>query len=144
MEKRQRSIKQWKERKLMNIFLGIRAIGVCEREWRQFACSSLVFSARDLDSAQGTDRALWSRSFLRSARVCYGGMSQVYFAEVLFKAQPDFTRSKSGFIHTTLTAKVLGASPWTTAPAPSVTPELHHSQPPLIPPLLFPARMEKK
>lgn len=38
-------------------------------------------------------------------------LSQVYFAEVLFKAQPDFTRSKSGFIHTTLTAKVLGASP---------------------------------
>lgn len=73
MEKRQRSIKQRKERGLMNIFLGIRAIGVCEREWRQFACSSLVFSARDLDSSQGTDRALWSRSFLRSARVCYGG-----------------------------------------------------------------------
>lgn len=97
MEKRQRSIKQWKERGLMNIFLGIRAIGVCEREWRQFACLSLVFSARDLDSAQGTDRALWSRSFLRSARVCYGGTVPSLFCWSAIQSKTRFHQEQIWF-----------------------------------------------
>lgn len=130
MGKRQWSIKQWKEKGFMNIFFNIIAIGMCVIEWRQFMCSSLVFSTSDSDFAHATDQVLWSRSFLMHSCIYYLRTSP---SLILLKCYSAHTRilqvgNLALFIATPESPRCCRSYPFTSYII-SLTTALHHLHP---------------